>query len=165
MTKKSNKGFLFDENGNPIWRFSTPYKKVFVTTKEGRKATGDNYVVYLPTSDPEYAECLRAGARGELGVLAQGQGNVMGETKHTPEMLARTAIAVGDDEGFLETSVREHAIHIARVVPGAVLDPKCDDSILKEATKETAKKAMSPGEQAKEFLERKPPVVNTSLKV
>lgn len=162
---KSSKGNIFDGNQNQVWRFATPYKKTFVTTKEGRKCVGDNYVVYIPTADPEYAEYLAKGARGELGELAQGQGARMGETEHTPEMLARTAIAVGDDDGFLETSVRAHAVHIARVVPGAVLDKRCDDSILKEAQVAIKQKAMLPGEQALEALERKPPVVNTSLKV
>lgn len=165
MAKPSTKGSLFNEAGEQLWRFATPYKKTFITTKEGRKRVGDNYVVYIPTADPEYAAFLAAGAKGELGELAQGQGARMGETEHTPEMLARTAIAVGDDDGFLQTSVRAHAVHIARVVPGAVLDKMCDQSILKEAEVAVKAKAMLPGEQALEALERKPPVVNTSLKV
>ncbi len=164
MSKKE-KGQIFDENGNQVWRFATPFKKSYVTTKEGRKCVGDNYVVYIPTADPEYAEFLAKGMRGELGQLAQGQGARLGETEHTAEMLARTAIAVGDDEGFLRTTVREHAVHIARVVPGAVLDKMCDQSVLEDAKVAVAKKAMSPGEQAQEALDRKPPVVNTALKV
>ncbi len=166
MSTKRSKGMMFDENQNPIWRFATPFKKSVVTDRDGnKKLVGDPIVVYVPTAVPEYAQLLEDGRQGKLGDLAQGQGKKMGECFHTAEMLAESAIAVGDDNGFLVTSNREHAIHIARVVPEAVLDSACDQSILEEVKGVKVQAKLSPAELARQALDRKPPVVNTALKV
>lgn len=166
MTKKSTRGSMFNEAGEQVWRFSTPYRVTFVKDKEGNvKKCGDNFTVYVPTAIPEYKELLEKGARGELGDLPQGQGKKPGECFHTKEMLAESAIAVADEDGFIETSVREHAIHIARVVPEAVLDKSCDQSILDEVKKVKKQETLSESELARQALERKAPVVNTKLKI
>ena len=166
MTKKSTRGSMFNEAGEQVWRFATPFKVTYVKDKNGNiKKAGDLFTVYVPTAVPEYAELLAKGARGELGDLPQGQGKKPGECFHTKQMLAESAIAVADEDGFIETSVREHAIHIAKVVPEAVLDKACDQSILAEVKTTKVQEALSEGELARQALERKPPVVNTKLKI
>lgn len=166
MSKNLGKGTMFDENGNPLWRFATPFKVTYVTDKNGNvKKAGDPLTVYVPTAVPEYKELLEKGAKGELGDLPQGQGKKPGECFHTKEMLADSAIAVADDEGFISTSVRDHAIHIARVIPEAVLDKACDQSILAEVKKVKTQESLSEAELARQALERKAPVANVKLKL
>ncbi len=155
MSKKS-KGSLYDEQGNPVWRFQTPFKSVTVTDSNGvRKLVGDPFVLYDPLSDEEHAANISKGLNGELGQLAQGQGNRVGECLHTAEMLDRSVLAVADVNGVIKTSNRRIAVLVAERVEGAVLDPDCDQSILDEVNKKKEFSKMTPGDRAREALANK----------
>jgi hypothetical protein len=125
---KDKAGELFDREGNQIYRFRTPYG----TSMNDGKRLGNPLVIYAPDRDPEYAELLRKGRNKELGELPGGLGFVLGESKHTTEMLDRSVVAVADDDGTIDTIDRDVALYIAAKFPLAKLDRGSDQSLLDE---------------------------------
>lgn len=146
-----NKGGRFDDQGRPIYRFQTRFGSTVVHTAEGDKCVGNPLVIYFPTSDPEYAELLRKGKEGKLGELSGGQGKKTGECFHTQEMLDRSAMAVADHDGSIETPSRDVALYIAANVDGAVYDKHCDQSLLDELEVVAPRVKKSASERARDI--------------
>lgn len=155
MSKK-NKGTLFNEKGEEVYRFQTPYKAVRVVDANGVvKWVGDPLVIYDQVADPEYAKLLKEGREGSLGELANGQGKKPGECFHTKEMDDRSVVAVGDLNGVIQTSRRDVALRILRTIDGAVLDQACDQSLLDEAYEKRTSDTRTPAQRAKDALAEK----------
>lgn len=154
MANKKNSGSLFNAQGEPVWSFNTKYKAQHGYDQHGNEIwTGDAFVLYDFTADQEYAALLTKGQKGELGELMGAQGKKMGETMHTQDMHDRSALAVADRiTGIITTSNREIAKKIAREVDGAVLDSRCDQSILSEVQVKKALDKRTPAERAQDAI-------------
>lgn len=155
MSKKKS-GTLFNERGEEVYRFATPYKAVKVTDANGVvKWVGDPLVIYDQKADPEYAKLLADGRQGTLGELANGQGKKPGECFHTKEMDDRSVLAVGDLNGVIQTPDRNVALRILRTIDGAILDQACDQSLLDEVYEKKTSDLRTPAQRAKDALKEK----------